>query len=635
MKGTNNDNRMASILKYFRKTTGTTVGQIASKLGVSERTVRNDIKQLNQELKACAQIESEQGKYRLRIYDVEKFRVIYGKIMQPDDDMNSSRGRMDYTFGRLMRAEEPVLTDELAYEMNIGRTTFLGDLKKLRKELAEYHLFVTGKTSKGLILEGRETDIRSYVLNKVYDTVYKDYPLDEEILEVFQKICQKNHFEKGLRTSLKKYITVMLDRFLTGNNIGHLSARYYSLESLEEFQIAQQMAEEFEEILHIQIPREERLFLFLPIAGMRTPADVENMQSITLDTSIRPLTEKIFSRIESDMKINLRSREFTEEFLYHVMFMVNRLRYGVKLKNPMLDDLTNKYPLAFQMTQIASDVIREELNLEVNEDERGFLAAYFGVFLTEHSMDQKKIFKLAVICGTGRVTARLVSAQLHKILDDSARLTLLSDDNATTEVLNDFDIVLTTVELSCQCSRPVIQIHEIFNEKELLQKIEKAKYWDQIDVPIIDNNAFLLSGLLDESRFFCLEERMEYKEAVAWMADELTLQGYVDEGFTDRLMEREEKGSTVFDGKIALPHTVQYESEKLIMAMGVFNKENKESKNDIKCIIMLGLPQSEEMDDNLLIRVYDEIITIARDEKMLKKIANVTDFSELLQILYR
>ena len=133
MKSVFGDNRISLILQYFRKTPVTTVSTLASRLGVSDRTIRNDIKPLNQELKECAVIEGVQGKYSLRIFQANRFREIYSDIIQSDEFMNSSRNRMDYIFGKLMCSEEPLLTDELAYEMNIGRTTLVSDLKKLRE----------------------------------------------------------------------------------------------------------------------------------------------------------------------------------------------------------------------------------------------------------------------------------------------------------------------------------------------------------------------------------------------------------------------------------------------------------------------------------------------------------------------
>lgn len=47
--------------------------------------------------------------------------------LQADDFLNSYRNRIDYIFDKLMRSDGPVLTDELAYEMNLGRTTLVND----------------------------------------------------------------------------------------------------------------------------------------------------------------------------------------------------------------------------------------------------------------------------------------------------------------------------------------------------------------------------------------------------------------------------------------------------------------------------------------------------------------------------
>ena len=151
------------------------------------------------------------------------------------------------------------------------------------------------------------------------------------------------------------------------------------------------------------------------------------MHVIALDESVRPLMHRILLQIQREMDITIQSGEFTEEFLYHLMFMLNRLRFRVKLKNPMLDDLREKYPLAYQMAGIACRVIGREYGFSVSEDERGYLASYFGVFLTENDLKRTRPFRAAVVCGTGRVTARLVAAQLKKVLDSAAQLELFAN----------------------------------------------------------------------------------------------------------------------------------------------------------------------------------------------------------------
>ena len=293
MKSLFGDDRVPNLLMQLHKTPMMTVSSLASRFGVSERTIRNDIKQINQELQDCAVIEGIGGKYNLRVFQEKRFLQLLAEMMQTDDFMNSSRNRMDYIFGRLMRAEQPVLTDDLAYEMNVGRTTLMGDLKKLREEIQPYRIEIIGKTSKGLILSGKEMDIRKYVLDGLYETIYREYPLDPELRAEIEQVFRANHFEKCVRTAFEHSVTLMLDRFLNGHDIGMLPQNYYDLTARQEFAIIDALMDRFSEILHIRIPVEEKLFVFLPVIGMRTPADIHDARAIELDETVRPLMRRI------------------------------------------------------------------------------------------------------------------------------------------------------------------------------------------------------------------------------------------------------------------------------------------------------------------------------------------------------
>ena len=626
------ENRIASILLAFCRVHTLSAVELAERLEVSERTVRNDIKQLNEDLKGCAAVENTQGRYTLHVYDGAAFHDARARLTKSDERFNSPRNRMDYIFGRLMRAEAPLLTDDLAYEMSIGRSTFTGDLKKLRAELEPCRLSILGKTSKGLVLQGQETDIRNYILESAYETLYRDYPLDPEITELVDAAFSRSPFEKS--EPFQRFLTVMLDRFLTGHPLENLPQAFYSLTARREFGVIDGLLEEIGRFLHVEFPPEEKLFALLPIVGMRTPADAENMKAIELDQAMGPLADEIFRQIRLELNISLERPEFMEEFLYHLMFMINRLRFHVRLKSDVLAELREKYPLAWQMAGVAAGVIRSEYTIEVTEDERSYLASYFGVFL-EESAKHGQPFRAAVVCGTGRVTARLVAAQLKRVLDSSVELTLLAAEKVTPKLLEDFGMVFTTVQIPCKTRQPVIFIHEIFNEQDLRHRIEKAKYWDQVDVPVLDNNWFVMVGLLDESRFFRFQNGESYEEAIEQMVDELTLQEQVDEGFLSRLREREKLGSMALGGAAAIPHTVQKAGDRLVLAVGTFAAPVRYRENDIRVIFLLGLPEQVSSEDRLLIRVYEEIISVTKDEGLMEKVTGAEDFQALLRALYR
>ena len=180
----------------------------------------------------------------------------------------------------------------------------------------------------------------------------------------------------------------------------------------------------------------------------------------------------------------------------------------------------------------------------------------------------------------------------------------------------------------------MIQISEIFDEEELRQKIAKARYWDKTDTPVLDSNQLLMTGMLEESRVFILNAD-SYDEAVTHMVDSLAAKGWLDEGFGKRLLEREQKGAMVFGKSVAIPHTVQYATDKLLFAVGVSTKPLDYHGNDVQVIFLLGVPENIEEDDSVLVRVYDEIITVAKDEEMVKQLVKARNYQALLSVLYK
>ena len=98
MKNLFGDNRQANILSVLRKSSTLNIETLAERFGVSERTVRNDIKDINKELKNSGLIEINQGKCGLRVFDTRDFQNAYARIIETDDLMNSSHKRQEYVF---------------------------------------------------------------------------------------------------------------------------------------------------------------------------------------------------------------------------------------------------------------------------------------------------------------------------------------------------------------------------------------------------------------------------------------------------------------------------------------------------------------------------------------------------------
>ena len=101
-----------------------------------------------------------------------------------------------------------------------------------------------------------------------------------------------------------------------------------------------------------------------------------------------------------------------------------------------------------------------------------------------------------------------------------------------------------------------------------------------------------------------------------------------------RLRAREQIGSTVFDHQVAIPHTVQYAGDRLVLAVGVCPRPVRQGDREVRTIFLMGLPEGAGR-DALLVRVYEEIISITRDGALLDDIGKADSFQALLRALYR
>ena len=605
---------------------------LAERFGVSERTVRNDIKDINKELKNSGLVEINQGKCSLRVFDTRDFQNAYARIIETDDLMNSSHKRQEYVFAKLMRAMEPVLTDDIAYEMNIGRSTLISDLKKLRETMKKYELEIVGKTSKGLTLAGSELNIRKFVMENLFDSIYQNYPQDEVMMEKIREAMAAQNFEESTQKMFVDYMTLMFDRFLTGHVITRMPEKYYNLVSRNSFSFVDKLIDDISREFYIEIPVEEKIFVFLPIIGMRTPADSKDMYSIELDEKIRPLLQEIVEQIRLELNISIDTHEFTEKFMYHLMFMINRLRYNVHIDNPMFEDIHYKYPLAFKMAEIAARVIEQESEVVVTKAEMGYLAAYFGVFLEVNTLNQKQQ-KIAVISDKGRVTAQLFAVQIRKVVDSSSQLDVLSPSEAVSGILDQYDIVICTTEHMIECECPVIYIHEIFDENELKNKLRQAKFCKGTDAAILDDNWYVMANILKEDTFFNLSEQENYTDALDYMMDSLEQRGYVDQDFKERVWEKESRASMTID-HIAIPHAVQMAVDEIVLSVGVFHKPMPYKDDQIQVVFLLALPE-EIRDENLLICVYDEIMSLVKNDEMIERITQSENYIDFMKVLYK
>lgn len=624
------ENRLARILNIMEQKQSVTVDYLSEKMDVSPKTIKNDIKEINNSLEGHAIIENKRNSYIFYIFDTDGYEQVKNKVYAHDDFMNSPNSRIVFIMQKLMNTDCPYLTDELAYDMNIGRSTVNGDLKRLRKILEEYEIEILGKTNTGISLNGDELEIRFFILENMYDGIYKDYPLDSDLIDAIKQIALEYELDSVAVEYFIKFFTVMIDRFLNGNPLSKLDKKYEELKESSAYIFAREIANNISKVLMTDLPEEEILFISIPIAGMRTPTNIKTIEKLQVKKTTEDLILKIKDKIKQEMNINIQSEQIMYEFMYHIQFMINRMKYGFKIRGIDCEEIKSSNSVAYTVAEVAASVIQNEENIEISNEEIALMSVYFGILIDKSNLEKNKIYNIAIICGTGRISARVVESNLKKIIKNETVMDLYSDSNIDSEILDKYDLVVSTVKLDIDTKSEIIYIKDVLDRSELKRKIDLLKYSDNKEISFIKGMDSIMLGILDENRFFVLDKNYSYSENVNMMIDILENEGHLDAGFKERIRKREEKSSMIFEDTVAFPHTINYASKNIELALGVVpeNMSDKKEK-DIKLVFLLGLPE-DDGDDTVLVKIYDEIIKIASDKELVEEISKIENYKDLL-----
>ncbi|MCD2345455.1 BglG family transcription antiterminator [Clostridium guangxiense] len=477
------DGRLTNVLMKLKSKEFNKAEEVAEYMNISVRTVHNYVKKLNEIMKnETAEIINVNGKgYKLKIYDENKFQGLISCVyknnvnLQENPILNTPEDRRLYILSFLIKNSNKIIKiDDLSAVMNIGRTTLTNDLKKVKSLLKIYNIKLLSKTNSGIKIQGDELNIRMVILNsscKGFNTngvLWNKYKDKHEIIKVnIMNIFEKNNFntiDENLDRILN-YILVMIVRTKQNNPIKIVEDKYYQVMKTKEYNIALNIKEMLEQVLKIKFENDEILFLTLPLVSCEASASSNDVE---LSDNIISLIKKIVAEINYEFGVSIDiDDEITKNLGCHLKFMINRLIFNVRIKNMLTKDIKRNYPLSFEMGKVAGNLIGNDHHLEVSEDEIAYLALYFQSYIEKNKLTNYNIKKIALVCGTGLGTAQLLKIKLKNLFSEDVVFDIFSDTQLENEILNQYNMVFTTINLNVKIKVPLIKVNALFNEDDL------------------------------------------------------------------------------------------------------------------------------------------------------------------------
>ncbi len=620
--------RQAQILTLLEAAQSVPALDMAALLDVSRRTLSCEVSALQDLLGTSAAVSLNDGRYRLLIADPLRYRAVRTSL-KGAASFNQPETRYSFIASRLLRALVPVRIEELAATMAVGRTTVVSDLVRVRALLEADELSVVGRPNVGLVVSGPELQRRLHLLRHHFPVAYPPSQLQDRAARIAREVVIQAGLDRIYVPELSRWATVCVDRVSTMRQLGLLPDGYAGLTYTPAYELASTLADALAEEFGLSFDQPERVFLALPIAGMRAPGDpaVASRLSGSFGED-DALAGEVLAVVHAEMDINLADRELKAEFTRHLAYMLNRMRYRIWIDDADVAGVRDEFPVAYKMAGLAARVIEARVGIPVSEAERGFLAAYFQVFLEDRKPGTDQLHA-AVVVSTGRVFAELVRLQLAKALPATARITVLSLEEASPERLASFDFVVVAGEADVDCGVPVLRVTRVLDRIALTRQLEQL----QLRLPLGGRvgPSSVLAAALDESRFFALPAATDYADAVDYMTGHLAARGLVDDGFAARIRRRETESGMQLDPWVGFPHAVLPSCSQMMLAIGLVPRTPDEQ--GVRLIVLLGVPEDSSHSEDILVAVYDEVLRLGARRDLLSELCMLTSFEQFYYFL--
>ncbi|ATM87613.1 BglG family transcription antiterminator [Yersinia enterocolitica] len=596
--------------------------ELAKRFAVSTRTVRADITALNEVLEHYGAhfVHNRGFGYRLMIDDAERFRALQPQNRKTHLTPRTAHERVHYLLIRFLTSAFSLKLEDLADEWFVSRGTLQNDMAEVRERLNRYHLTIETKPRYGMKLFGTELSIRTCLTDLLFQLQLQD--ADNPLLKnEFLSIQAIPDLTEQLHELLDQYAVRLTDEgeqyliFYCAVAIKRITDGYplsdFDAEDVDEaVKLASaRLASELKLLSGKDISAAEEAYLRVNIAARRVQASqpsTSRPSEINADDE-ETLVDYILSYINAHYNYNLQGdKQLRSDLLTHIKTMITRVKYQITIPNPLLSNIKQHYPMAYDVTLAAVSSWGKYTPYSLSENEIGYLVLHIGVGLERHyNIGYQRHPQVMLVCDTGNSTTRMIQAQISRKYPQIVMTQTISLRDY--EVLDhiDEDFIISNSRLA-EKNKPVVVMSPFPTEYQL-EQLGKLVLVDR-------TRPYMLEKFFDSNHFMIIDEPMTQAQLFEKVCGELEAEGFVDADFYPSVVEREAIVSTMLGEGIALPHSLGLLAKKTVVVTMLAPNGIAWGDGEVAYVIFLLAISKTDYEEAMAI--YDLFVTFVRERSM-------------------
>lgn len=627
-------NRQKKIWSLLLERDFLTARQIGERLHISDRTVRNEIKEINEELKKEA-IQSKKGQ-GFSIADRESLGKSAVSLQMEETE------NLEWEVVRSVLFDEDLTYSDLADELYISDTLLTKIVARVNRRMTRhYDAGTIKKQNNHLVLNLEEREKRSYYgvyvitrnLNQYFNLehfqTYFQYVKIPCLLELLMDELQRKNIAFYDTTIVRLLVgmAVMAERMAGGffiemspdgpdNEKEPETTRKDA--SLGEPAI-RQMVDEIGNYLGIKPPAGEYRYFSRLFRN-----DFYHMEG--LDQMVAAgFLDKILAEIRVEYGFDFSTdQEFCKEMMAQLIGTLKRDKNSQYVVNPVLFRIKAQYPLEYDIAIFFADRFNQLAGCAIGEDEVGLIAIHFIRAMETNMMRHEK--KVALVNPFGKQVKDLIKKRLEEMGECRIKIGYTySIFDLPVFFPEDILAVLTTVPLPENPEDvPVILCHNF------LDYYEKEKLLTAVREDQVTSVRTYFQNLFRPSLFFPDMEFDSKEQALAFMCGKLCAQGYVEENFLESVMQREAIAPTAFESGFAFAHAMENMARRTAICTCLLKNKLPWGEYNVRILFLFALSPTW---NHRVIPVYNVMIDNLMKAGAVRRLSHIKTCQEFVKML--
>lgn len=602
--------------------------ELADKLGISRKTVRKYIDEVNRksDVYGCiVQVKKGSGLF---------LQITNEDLFQNTKELGSHNGDFVTQIIEYFIQEDGYIKSEwLCDHLFISQSKLSKELKKLRRILIHYELSIEVKPYYGMKIIGSEFDLRRFMasnyLQRSHIKQLEYFPANDDTASIINKqikeiilseFSQKAYpISESILTNLVNHLAVAVLRMKNGRYLDRnlpISGRTNDEQTL----LGKRIITRIENECNVLFTEYERNFVLGQIIGKRI---IPKSEKMVFSEIVADLVGNVLKSIKGQRQIDFgKDLDLQTMLMLHFAPLIDRIELGIELKNPLLNEVKVHCSVAYDLAIIAGQVIVKQFNKSISDHELSYLAMHFDVALNKKNSQTHRKYIL-VVNDLGKSVNTFLKEKFEFYFRNYIKEVTVCNQYELSQILKekDFDFIFSSIDLQYNGTTPVMNF-DYFMRPEMVRKISDALSTVYTAEKLMEyfKESLYINDIGFESKeevlqFLCKQIKDNYK---------------MPPNFESLVFEREDFFGTDFLPMVAFPHPNQLIGSETLIAVAQLKRPIFWYKQTVRLVFLIVIAEQDHLNVKTL---NDHLIKVCSSQDKLNKLISSTDFMTFINIL--